>query len=161
MAQNCPGSWLSSERAFEPRFGETPSPKILVVDDEILSRRAIVHALEKGGLRAVDLEDPIVALRMTTEEEFDLILLDIQMPELNGFELCTRIRALPTNKNTPIVFITSLTDFKSRARSTLSGGTDLIAKPFLFIEVTVKAIMLVLRKRLVTQSGAGFQSKAA
>jgi CheY-like chemotaxis protein len=147
--------------ASEPRFGETPSPKILVVDDEILSRRAIVHALEKGGLRAVDLEDPVVALRMTTEEEFDLILLDIQMPELNGFELCTRIRALPTNKNTPILFITSLTDFKSRARSTLSGGTDLIAKPFLFIEVTVKAIMLVLRKRLFTQTGAGLQSKAA
>jgi DNA-binding response OmpR family regulator len=70
------------------------------------------------------------------------------MPGMDGFELCTKIRALPTNKTTPIIFVTSLTDFKSRAKSSLSGGTDLIAKPFMFIELTVKALTHVLRGRV-------------
>ena len=126
-----------------------PAPaEILVVDDEILSRRAITYALEKATLKAVSVEDPNVALKLATESHFDLIFLDVQMPNMDGFELCTRIRALPSNKATPIIFVTSLTDFKSRAKSTLSGGNDLIAKPFMFIELSVKALTYVLRGRL-------------
>ena len=126
-----------------------PAPaEILVVDDEILSRRAITYALEKATLKAVSVEDPNVALKLATESHYDLIFLDVQMPNMDGFELCTRIRALPSNKVTPIVFVTSLTDFKSRAKSTLSGGNDLIAKPFMFIELSVKALTYVLRGRL-------------
>lgn len=121
---------------------------ILVVDDEILSRRAITYALEKAGLKPISVEEPQVALNLATEKAFDLIFLDVQMPGMDGFELCTKIRALPTNKNTTVVFVTSLTDFKSRARSSLAGGTDLIAKPFMFIELSVKALSYVLRARL-------------
>jgi putative two-component system response regulator len=76
------------------------------------------------------------------------------MPNMDGFELCTRIRALPLNKLTPIIFVTSLTDFKSRAKSTLSGGNDLIAKPFMFIELSVKALTYVLRSRLAPKRQA-------
>ena len=122
---------------------------ILVVDDEILSRRAVTYALEKANLKAQSVEEPQVALNLATEQVFDLIFLDVQMPGMDGFELCTKIRALPNNKNTPIIFVTSLTDFKSRARSSLSGGTDLIAKPFMFIELSVKALTYVLRGRLM------------
>jgi DNA-binding response OmpR family regulator len=118
-----------------------------VVDDEILSRRAITYALEKAYLKSINIEDPGVALKMATENAYDLIFLDVQMPGMDGFELCTKIRALPVNKTTPIIFVTSLTDFKSRAKSSLSGGTDLIAKPFMFIELTVKALTHVLRNR--------------
>ena len=126
-----------------------PAPtEILVVDDEILSRRAITYALEKATLKAVSVEDPNVALKLATESHYDLIFLDVQMPNMDGFELCTRIRALPSNKTSPIIFVTSLTDFKSRAKSTLSGGNDLIAKPFMFIELSVKALTYVLRGRL-------------
>jgi DNA-binding response OmpR family regulator/HPt (histidine-containing phosphotransfer) domain-containing protein len=121
---------------------------ILVVDDEILSRRAITYALEKANLKSCSFEQPADALNAAIENEFDLILLDVQMPGMDGFELCTKIRSLPTNKSTPVIFVTSLTDFKSRARSSLSGGTDLIAKPFMFIELSVKALTYVLRGRL-------------
>lgn len=123
------------------------SANILVVDDEILSRRAISYALEKASLKSVSIEDPLVALKLTTDNRYDLIFLDVQMPGMDGFELCTKIRGLPANKHTPIIFVTSLTDFKSRARSSLSGGTDLIAKPFMFIELTVKALAHVLKGR--------------
>lgn len=121
---------------------------ILVVDDEILSRRAITYALEKASLKSSSVEEPQVALTAATENTYDLIFLDVQMPGMDGFELCTKIRALPTNKTTPVIFVTSLTDFKSRARSSLSGGTDLIAKPFMFIELSVKALTYVLRGRI-------------
>ena len=125
---------------------------ILVVDDEILSRRAVTYALEKANLKSVSVEDPQTALNLTAENQYDLIFLDVQMPNLDGFELCTKIRQFQTNKTTPVIFVTSLTDFKSRARSSLSGGTDLIAKPFMFIELSVKALTYLLRNRLQLQS---------
>ncbi len=128
---------------------EPKTVTILVVDDEILSRRAITYALEKAGLKAVSVEDPQTALKLAGENAYDLIFLDVQMPGMDGFELCTKIRALPNNKTAPVVFVTSLTDFKSRARSSLSGGTDLIAKPFMFIELSVKALTYVLRNRML------------
>jgi DNA-binding response OmpR family regulator len=131
-----------------PQSGDSSPANILVVDDEILSRRAVTYALEKASLKSINVEDSAVALRLATETTYDVIFLDVQMPGMDGFELCTKIRALPTNKTTPIIFVTSLTDFKSRAKSSLSGGTDLIAKPFMFIELTVKALTHVLRGRV-------------
>lgn len=131
-----------------PQNGESSQANILVVDDEILSRRAVTYALEKASLKSINVEDSAVALKLATENTYDVIFLDVQMPGMDGFELCTKIRKLPTNKTTPVIFVTSLTDFKSRAKSSLSGGTDLIAKPFMFIELTVKALTHVLRGRV-------------
>ncbi|HXG49307.1 MAG TPA: response regulator [Methylomirabilota bacterium] len=136
-------------RLPDAEIGDQGPYKILVVDDEILSRRAITYALEKAALQATNVEDPQVALSLAAESAFDLIFLDVQMPGMDGFDLCTKIRQSPLNKTTPVVFVTSLTDLKSRARSTLSGGTDLIAKPFMFIELSVKALTYVIRGRFL------------
>ena len=125
-----------------------PAPNILVVDDEAISRRAVIYALEKAHLKCISVEDSNVALKMLSENQFDLIFLDVDMPGMNGFELCTKLRALPTHAKTPVIFVTGLTDFESRARSTLSGGNDLIAKPFLFMELAVKALSYVLKSQL-------------
>jgi DNA-binding response OmpR family regulator len=133
--------------------------EILVVDDEILSRRAVSYALEKAGLKASSVEDPQAALNLTTEKQFDLIFLDVQMPGLDGFELCTKIRAIPLNKATPVIFVTNLNDLKSRARSSLSGGNDFIAKPFMFIELSVKALTYVMRNRLAANAAQTDQSR--
>ncbi len=127
---------------------ELPVEGVLVVDDEPLSRRAVTVALERVGLKCVDLDDPHAALAMATGMEFDLIILDIEMPGMNGFELCKQIRALPHYKNTAVVFVSSLTDFQSRAQSTLSGGNDLIAKPFHFLELGVKSLIHLWRPQL-------------
>ena len=125
-----------------------PPPNIMVVDDEPISRRAVIYALEKAHLKCVGVEDPNVALNMLSENQFNLIFLDVDMPGMTGFELCTKLRALPAHAKTPVVFVTGLTDFESRARSTLSGGNDLIAKPFLFMELAVKALSYVLKAQL-------------
>jgi DNA-binding response OmpR family regulator len=123
-------------------------PNIMVVDDEAISRRAVIYALEKAHLKCVSVEDPNVALQMLSENHFNLIFLDVDMPGMNGFELCTKLRSLPAHSKTPVVFVTGLTDFESRARSTLSGGNDLIAKPFLFMELAVKALHYILKGQL-------------
>jgi twitching motility two-component system response regulator PilG len=86
------------------------------------------------------------------ENSFDLIFLDAEMPELNGFQLCTELRKLPTNKTTPVIFVTSLTKFEVRAQSSLAGGNDLIAKPFLMMELAVKALTYLLRPKTVAES---------
>jgi len=132
------------DRASGPQE-EAPPAKILVVDDEAISRRAITHALEKAKLGCVNVEDPNLAYRMLCEHAFDLVFLDVDMPGMNGFELCTKLRALPLHKKTPVVFVTSLNDLESRASSMMSGGNDFIGKPFLFIELAVKALVYVLR----------------
>src|SRR5205823_5691731 len=127
---------------------EIPAANILVVDDEAISRRAITYALEKAKLKSVSLEDPIAALKLLSENKFDLVFLDVDMPNMNGFELCTKLRKLPAYKKTPVVFVTTLNDFDNRANSMISGGNDFIGKPFLFIELGVKALVYVLRARL-------------
>jgi len=136
------------EHTSAPDFESIPPPNILVVDDEAISRRAVIYALEKANLKCVSVEDPGIALNMLSENRFDLIFLDVDMPGISGFELCTKLRALPGHAKTPVVFVTGLTDFESRARSTLSGGNDLIAKPFLFMELAVKALTYVLKGQL-------------
>ncbi len=127
---------------------EAPPASVLVVDDEAISRRALTYALEKAKLKSTNVDDPLVAYKLLEEKKFDLIFLDVDMPGMNGFELCTKLRTLPAYKKTPVVFVTSLNDFESRASSTMSGGNDFIAKPFLFIELAVKALVYVLRGRL-------------
>jgi DNA-binding response OmpR family regulator len=127
--------------------------KILVVDDEAISRRAISHALEKAKLKCQAVEDPLAALELLNRGTYDLIFLDIDMPGMNGFELCAKLRGLPTHKKTPVVFVTSLNDFESRANSTMSGGNDFIAKPFLFMELAVKALVHLFRSRLAPRTG--------
>jgi CheY-like chemotaxis protein len=125
---------------------------ILAVDDEPISRRTIAVALGKANLRCVAMEDSKMALTVLKENPFDLIFLDAEMPGLNGFELCTELRKLPTNKATPVIFVTSLTKFETRAQSSLSGGNDLIAKPFLMMELAVKALTYLLKPPLSVEA---------
>ena len=136
------------EHGTLPDTQEALAANILVVDDEVISRRAIIYSLEKAHLRSVNVESPETAYKLLTESHFDLVFLDVDMPDMSGFELCTKLRALPLHRKTPVVFVTSLSDFDNRTSSTMAGGNDFIAKPFLFIELTVKALIHVLRGKL-------------
>ena len=133
------------EHGTRPDKQEIPAASILVVDDEVISRRAIIYALEKAQLQSVSVDDPHAAFKLLSENQFDLVFLDVDMPGMTGYELCTKLRNLPLHKKTPVVFITGLSDFDNRTSSMMAGGNDFIAKPFLFIELTVKALIHVLR----------------
>ena len=137
------------ERDLDAAHQEMPPANILVVDDEAISRRAVTHALEKAKLKSVNTEDPAAAVELLKKNTYDLVILDVDMPGMNGFELCAKLRTLPAYKKTPVVFVTGLNDFESRANSTMSGGNDFIAKPFLFMELAVKALVFIVRSRMV------------
>lgn len=132
-------------RAFDrlgaPDPPAEPEAKILVVDDDLISRKALAFALQKAGLKCLSVGDPFTGLNLLSENRFDLVFLDVDMPGMTGFDLCQKLRALPMHKETPVVFVTTLNDFENRAKSTLSGGTDLIGKPFPFLELGVKALI--------------------
>ena len=114
--------------------------KILVVDDDAVSSRAVVLALGRAKLAAVSVNDPFDGLKQLQQNAWHLVLLDVNMPGLDGIALCDQIRSLPLHQQTPVIFVTSQADFKTRARSALSGGNDLIAKPILPTELCVKVL---------------------
>src|SRR3989440_2045294 len=122
------------------------SSKILVVDDEVISRETICSALGRATLQAKSLDDPLAAQSLLEREHFDLIFLDVEMPGQSGLELCVKIRGMEPNRTTPIVFVTSHSDFGSRAQSTLSGGDDFIAKPFLLVELALKTLTWLFKE---------------
>jgi CheY-like chemotaxis protein len=134
------------DRATIPEAEVFKSPKILVVDDETISRKMICSALGKANLRAISLDDPLAAQRLLEQDHFDLIFLDVEMPGLSGIEFCANIRKMETNRATPVVFVTSHSDFGNRTQSTLSGGNDFIAKPFLLVELAVKAVTWLFKE---------------
>src|SRR5438874_1238114 len=146
------------DRAANSQDQAITPPKILAVDDEIISREMVCSALGRAGLYAANLDDPLAAQRLLEEEHFDLIFLDVEMPGQTGLELCVKIRAMEPNRTTPIVFVTSHSDFGSRAQSTLSGGNDFIAKPFLLVELAVKALTWLFKESSQLPSTATVQN---
>jgi CheY-like chemotaxis protein len=134
------------DQAAHPQTEELAPPRILVVDDEIISRDTICSALAQADLRAESLDDSLAAHRLLEQKRFDLIFLDVEMPGESGPDLCVNIREMETNRATPVVFVTAHSDFGSRAQSTLSGGNDFIAKPFLLVELAVKALTWLFKE---------------
>jgi DNA-binding response OmpR family regulator len=121
--------------------------KILIVDDDAVCNYTMVAALKRAHLDPLSVEDPNVAMQMLQANRYDIVLLDINMPVMNGFELCERLRRLPQYKETPVIFITGNGDFQNRAQSILSGGNDLITKPTSPLELVLKTTMHLLQPR--------------
>lgn len=140
---------------------ETSSSKTLVVDDEAISREAVCSALAKAGIEPVGLEDPFAAQQLLENERFDLVFLDVEMPGQSGLDLCVKIREMETNRTTPIVFVTSHSDFGSRAQSTLSGGNDFISKPFLLVELALKALIWLFKDTASSRSSPSISPTSA
>jgi PleD family two-component response regulator len=121
--------------------------RVLAVDDQQVALRSVMNALEKANLKSQALSDPGAALSVAQEWQFELIVLDLRMPVMSGLELCARLRAFPNYKKSPILFVTSATDFQHRAEICRSGGNDVIAKPFLATELALKALTLIVKSK--------------
>jgi CheY-like chemotaxis protein len=121
---------------------------VLVVDDDEVSSRALVLTLSRANLKATTVPDPFKALERLRRNAYDIVLLDINLPGMTGITLCEEMRKLPLQGKTQVIFITSYAEFEPRARAILQGGDDLISKPIMPTELTVKVIAQVLRGRL-------------
>jgi CheY-like chemotaxis protein len=126
----------------------TPPISVLAVDDDPLCLRAVVFALEKAALSPDVATDGEQAVELASGKSYDVIFMDIQMPGIDGLTATSQIRGMEKNEDTPVIFVTVRSDFQTRAESSRLGGTDLIAKPFLQFEITVKALTFAMRKRL-------------
>jgi DNA-binding response OmpR family regulator len=124
------------------------SARVLVVNDN-LTANEMVAALREAQLDVCNTDDSVVAWQWINGEHFDLVLLDIETCVLNQFELCKRLRKVPGYEKTPVIFVNSRDDVDSRAKSTLSGADDLVAKPFLLQELAAKAVMHLVKRQML------------
>lgn len=105
------------------------SARVLVVDDDPLTRLMASEALREGGLVTLEAEDGLQALSLFDSALPDLVLLDVMMPGLSGFEVCQQLRARPGGALVPIIMLTGLDDGDSVQRAFEVGATDFISKP--------------------------------
>src|ERR1035437_5249797 len=137
----------ASAKSGRDELALAPIRIIAVDDDPVCLRTLMMLASNNNGVHMVACDGAEPALCQLKTGDFDLILSDILMPGKNGFEFVAEVRKMPKHRTTPVIFITGLSDFETRSRSVLSGGCDLIGKPFTAGEVLVKALTLGLKRR--------------
>ena len=104
--------------------------KILSVDDSASVRQMVTFALETAGYETVQAEDGKAALELLKKTPVDMIVTDLNMPNLNGIELIKQVRALPAFKFVPIVLLTTESEDSKKAEGKAAGATGWIVKPF-------------------------------
>lgn len=104
--------------------------KILIVDDVSENIQVAMNILKEENYLLSFASDGFEALELVKSEEFNLILLDIMMPKLDGFEVCRRLKLMDEHKDIPIIFLTAKSDIDSISKGFKLGGVDYIVKPF-------------------------------
>jgi chemosensory pili system protein ChpA (sensor histidine kinase/response regulator) len=120
------GDILEAEEAEEVKR----TPLVMVVDDSITMRRVTARVLENRGLEVVTARDGLDAVEALFDRVPDLMLLDIEMPRMDGYELATHVRNDPRLKDVPMMMITSRSGEKHRQRAREIGVNDYLAKPY-------------------------------
>jgi DNA-binding response OmpR family regulator len=123
--------------------------RILIVEDEKALRETLAYNLEQEGYEIYSCVDGIEALEKALKNVYDLILLDIMLPGMDGFELCRRIRA---EKNTPILMLTARDDEIDRIVGLEVGADDYMGKPFSMRELVARVKAMLRRVRLMEES---------
>lgn len=109
--------------------------KILIVDDVEFNREILKDWMSELNFDIIEAEDGEIALSMVNDEHPDLILLDIMMPKMNGFEVCRILKENPSTKDIPIIFLSALSDPSDKVKAFELGAVDYIGKPFNGAEV--------------------------
>ena len=117
---------------------EEKKPKILIVDDEPKNIKLITAILKNYGYAFETAENGLEALEKAEKCSPDLILLDVMMPEMDGYEACKRLKSDPLTQHIPVVMVTSLADRDSRIRGLESGANDFLTKPVDSTEITLR-----------------------
>lgn len=111
---------------------------ILIVDDTLANLQLLASLLKEEGYKVRPANNGALALQAVAQKKPDLILLDIKMPEMNGYEVCAELKANPETKNIPVLFISALNDVADKLKAFNVGGLDYINKPFQFEEVKAR-----------------------
>jgi diguanylate cyclase (GGDEF)-like protein len=143
------------------RVSREGNRRILVVDDVATNLRLVEGHLRRAGYQVLLAKSGEEALRTIEAEQPDLILLDVIMPRLDGFETCRRIRADRTTRHIPVILVTSLTDLDHKTQGQQAGADDFITKPFDRDELLIRVRSMLRIKALhdrLTQKIAELES---
>jgi twitching motility two-component system response regulator PilG len=105
-------------------------PRVVCIEDSATVRQVVEEILTLHGYEATSIGNPLRALSLVFQLKPDLILCDIAMPELDGYELCAMLRRSTAFRDTPIVMLTGKDGFIDRVRARMVGATDYLTKPF-------------------------------
>src|SRR5580704_6873443 len=129
-----------------PQFAETG--RIMVVDDQPANLKLMEDMLRHEGYTVRSFPGGRLALAGASESPPDLILLDITMPEMDGFAVCQRLKADPKLKSIPVIFLSALNETEDKVRAFQCGGVDYVTKPFRVEEVRARVQTQIQLHRL-------------
>jgi putative two-component system response regulator len=130
--------------------------KILIVDDIPKNIQMAMNILKNEGYKMFYAKSGQMVLDLVDEHSFDLILLDIMMPDISGFEVCIELKNNNKTKDIPIIFLSGKNSSQDISQAYESGGIDYVVKPFITIELITKVNSYVRLKRLEDRFGASY-----
>ena len=139
--------WRSRVAPVAAREKTDSQPIALVVDDSITVRRVTQRLLERNGIRVFTARDGLDAVTMLADQLPDVILLDIEMPRMDGYEVAAHVRGDPRTRDIPIIMITSRVGDKHRARAIELGVDDYLGKPYQEAQLLEAIEPLIARRR--------------
>lgn len=153
---SAPDEAAAAEAKLRARVSESLAGlRILVVDDAPVNCELIQRFLELAGFRDVRAAgDGVEALEIAETYVPDLIILDLAMPRMDGFETCMALRAKPAFAETPVIVQTGMDDPRQRARAFAAGATDLVTKPINRFEMVARAVLHLERMQLIAELSA-------
>ncbi len=132
-------------------FNPNSEFRILVVDDSLTIRMQIKDLLEANGFEVLLAENGLECLKILEKQRPDVILLDIIMPEMDGIEVCGRIKADERRKDIPVLILTNVTDVENKVRGLNAGADDYITKPFSVEELVARVGSVIRTKSILEQ----------
>lgn len=127
---------------------DPPPPRVLVVDDHAPSRMTAIALLAVDGYQVEQADCGHSALSRVAQQPPDLILLDVMMPGIDGYEVCRQLKQNDHTRLIPVVFVTALGDREARLKGIEAGGDDFLTKPFDHLELSARVKSLIHQKRL-------------
>ncbi len=118
--------------------GNPPAPTLMVVDDTPANLKLLEGILQEHGFRIRPFPSGRLALKAALAEPPDLILLDVMMPEMDGYETCSRLRAEERTRGIPVIFLSALRETDDKLKAFQAGGVDYVTKPFQAEEVLAR-----------------------
>ena len=142
---------LPEEKYSDETYNWMKGLKVMIVDDNPMNVDLLAETFASSGLNISTFQKPQNALDMLMKEKFDLFLLDIMMPEISGFDLALKIKESELNKDTPIVFISALSDSENKITGYDLGSCAYIEKPF-DVNVVRSQVFNILKSRKLQQA---------
>src|SRR5687767_8128584 len=142
------------------QLSNVPIGNLLIIDDEENNRMLLKDTLEVQGHTVTEATNGPDALRLIAENVPDVVLSDVMMPQMDGYDVCKRIKENPATAHVPVILITALSERKERLAGIQAGANDFISKPIDVADVTLRVRNAVQIKKLFDSLQAAYQQSA-